>query len=352
MQTPRLSVNGRRIGLGDSAYIIAEMSANHSQDFDQAARIIQAAKEAGADAVKLQTYTPDTLTIDCDSPLFRIQGTMWHGRTLHDLYAEAYTPWDWQPRLKEAADSLGIDLFSTPFDDTAVDFLEDMQVPAYKVASFENGDLPLLRRIAKTGKPVLMSTGMASLAEIDEAVQTLREAGCTQLALLKCTSSYPALPEQMNLRCIPHLAETFGAVAGLSDHSMDIAVPVAGVTLGASVIEKHFTLSRSIPSPDSVFSLEPREFRSMVDAVRVAEKALGAVSYGVCEREEESRVFRRSLFIVRNVRAGEAFTQQNVRAIRPGHGLHTRHLDDILGRPAGRDIARGTPFSWDLLGRE
>ncbi len=342
-------VNGREIGDTSPVYVIAEMSANHAQDFDQAVKILQAAREAGADAVKLQTYTPDTMTIDCDNEYFCIKGTIWEGRNLYDLYGEAYTPWDWQPKLKEIAEGLGLDLFSTPFDATAVDFLAQMGVPAYKVASFEILDLPLLRKIAKTGKPVIMSTGMATLAEIDEAVRTVREAGGTQLVLLKCTSAYPALPEEMNLHTIPHLAEAFGVPVGLSDHTLDVAVPVAAVALGACIIEKHITLSRADGGPDSAFSLEPHEFKAMVDAVRVVEKALGIVHYGVSDEEAKSRVFRRSLFVVKDMKRGEMFTNENVRSIRPGYGLHTRYLTDVLGRHIADDIKRGTPLSWKLV---
>ncbi len=345
-----LTINKRRIGPGEPAYIIAEMSANHNQSFEQAAIILEAAKDAGADAVKLQTYTPDTLTLDCDNEYFRIKGTLWEGKNLYELYGEAYTPWEWQPKLKESADRLGIDLFSTPFDETAVDFLEEMGVPAYKVASFELADLPLLRKIAATRRPVIMSTGMASLAEIDEAVSTLRQHGTTELALLKCTSAYPAPPEEINLKTIPHLAETFGVPAGISDHTLGIAVPVAAVALGACIIEKHFTLSRSLGGPDSAFSLEPQEFKEMVRAVRQTEKAIGKVSYQLTEREQQSKVFRRSLFVVKDVAAGEAFSKENVRSIRPGHGLHPRHLDIVLGKKARQSIARGTPLSWELIG--
>jgi len=340
-------VGRREVGRGKPTYIVAEMSANHNQSFEQAVRIVQAAKEVGADAVKLQTYTPDTLTIDCDNEYFRIKGTAWEGRNLYDLYGEAYTPWEWQPRLKEVAAGLGPDLFSSPFDDTAVDFLEKMGVPAYKIASFELVDTALLEKVASTGKPVILSTGMATLAEIEEAVQTLRLAGCAELALLKCNSGYPAPPEEMNLRTIPHMSEAFGVPVGLSDHTLGIAVPVAAVALGACIIEKHFTLSRADGGPDSAFSLEPPEFKTMVDAIRVVEKALGVVSYEPTEREAASRVLRRSLFAVEDVKAGEAFTGKNVRSIRPSHGLAPRHLPEVLGRRAARDIARGTPLSWD-----
>lgn len=345
-----ITINGRMIGPGQPVYIIAEMSANHNQDFDQAVKIIHTAKESGADAVKLQTYTPDTITIDGDNEYFRIgKGTIWEGRTLYDLYQEAYTPWEWQPKLKVIADDLGLDLFSSPFDHTAVDFLEKMGVPAYKIASFELVDLPLIRRVAQTGKPIIMSTGMATLAEIDEAVHTAREAGTTQIALLKCTSAYPAPPEEMNLRTIPHLADAFQVPVGLSDHTLGIAVPTAAVALGACIIEKHFTLSRKIPGPDSAFSLEPQEFKEMVSAVRTAEKALGQIHYGVKEHEVMSRVFRRSLFVVQDMLAGERFTPEKVRSIRPGYGLHTRYLKTILGSYANQDIERGTPLTWNLV---
>jgi N-acetylneuraminate synthase len=344
-----IEIENRHIGLGKPNYIIAEMSANHNQDFDQAVKILEAAKEAGADAIKLQTYTSDTLTIDSDNECFRIKSAIWEGKNLYELYGEAYTPWEWQPKLKEVANGLGLDLFSTPFDPTAVDFLEDMGVPAYKVASFELVDLPLLRKIAETGKPIIMSTGMASLAEIDEAVRTIRHAGGNQLALLKCTSAYPASAEEMNLRTIPHLSQAFGLPTGLSDHTLDIAVPVAAVTLGACIVEKHFTLSRDIAGPDSAFSLEPDEFKAMVDAIRTAEKALGKIHYGVSEHEAKSRVFRRSLFVVKDIEAGEVFTEKNVRSIRPGHGLSPKYLEDVLGRRAAKDIARGTPLAWGLI---
>jgi N-acetylneuraminate synthase len=344
-----VSIKDRRIGPGQPVYIIAEMSANHGHDYDQAIRIVQAAYDAGADAVKLQTYTPDTMTIDCRKQYFQVSGTMWKGRNLYELYGEAYTPWEWQPRLKQAAEQMGLDLFSTPFDATSVDFLEEMDIPAYKIASFESVDLPLLRKVARTGKPVILSTGMASLEEIDEAVCTLRAEGAAGTILLKCTSAYPAPPAEMNLRTIPHLAERFGVPAGLSDHTLNAAVPVAAVSLGACVIEKHLTLSRSLPGPDSAFSLEPDEFREMVSAVRTAEQALGSVRYGVCDREASSRVFRRSLFVVQDIPAGEPFTTANVRAIRPGYGLHTRHLEEVLGRTAATDVERGTPLSWGLV---
>ena len=345
-----IEIGGRRIGPGYPTYIVAEMSANHNQDYDQAVKILKAAKNAGADAVKLQTYTADTLTIDCDNEYFQIKGTLWDGRTLHGLYSEAFMPWEWQPKLKVVADELGIDLFSAPFDSTAVEFLEAMDVPAFKVASFENVDIPLIRQMALTGKPIIMSTGMASLSEIDEAVATVRQAGGQNLALLKCTSAYPAPPEEMNLRSIKHLAEAFQVPSGLSDHTLGTAVPIAAVALGACIVEKHFTLSRDVPGPDSEFSLEPDELKHLINSVRIVEKAIGKVQFGVGEHESLSLGFRRSLFVVEDVASGGIFTSENVRSIRPGYGLHTRHIDDVIGRRAAKDVQRGTPLSWDLIG--
>jgi pseudaminic acid synthase len=347
--TEAIFINGRRIGKGQPVYVVAEMSGNHDQDFDKAVKIIEAAKESGADAVKLQTYTPDTITIDCDNEHFRIQGTIWEGLKLHDLYGEAYTPWDWQPRLKEVAESLGMDLFSTPFDLSAVEFLERMDVPAYKIASFENIDLPLIRAVARTGKPIIMSTGMSNLADIDEAVRTVRETGNDQLALLKCTSAYPAPPEEMNLRTIPHLAETFNLPVGLSDHTLGSVVAVAGVALGACMVEKHFTLSRKDPGPDSSFSMEPKEFAAMVTDIRTVEAALGRPSYEITEREKAGVIFKRSLFVVKDVDEGEPFTEENVRSIRPGHGLHPRYLDEVYKGCASRDLKKGTPLAWNMI---
>jgi pseudaminic acid synthase len=345
-----LQINQRIVGAGQPAYVIAEISANHNHEFEQAAKIVRAAKDAGADAVKLQTYTADTITLRSDQECFVVKGgTLWDGKTLHNLYGEAFMPWEWQPKLKVIANELGMDLFSSAFDETAVDFLESMGVPAHKVASFELVDIPLIQKMARTGKPLIMSTGMASLDEIDEAVAAARGAGATQIALLKCTSAYPASPEQMNLRTIPYLAAHAGLPVGLSDHTMDMAVPVTAIALGACIIEKHLTLSRSVPGPDSAFSLEPSAFKAMVDAVRIAEKSLGQARFGASEKEEGSRLFRRSLFVVADIKCGETFTEQNVRSIRPGHGLHTRYLKEVLGKSAAREIQRGTPLSWDLV---
>lgn len=342
-----MTINGRTIGVGHPTYIIAELSANHNHDYQAAVDLVHAAHEAGADAIKMQTYTADTLTIDSHRQYFQIgKGTIWEGKNLYQLYGEAYTPWDWQPKLKELTNKLGLDWFSTPFDFSAVDFLEELDVPVHKIASFEIVDLPLIERVGKTGKPVIMSTGMASLAEIAEAVDTLRKAGTTDLCLLKCTSSYPALPETMNLRTIPHLAEAFSVPSGLSDHTLGVAVPVASVAMGACVIEKHFTMSRDIEGPDSKFSLEPHEFKEMVDSVRMAEQALGQVHYGLSDSEQSSRVFRRSLFIVKDIKKGEPLTSENVRSIRPGHGLPPKHMEEVIGRVASEDIERGTPLEW------
>lgn len=333
-----------------SVYIIAELSANHNQDFDQAVALIKAAKTAGADAVKIQTYTPDTLTINCDNDYFRIgKGTIWEGKNLYSLYSEAFTPWEWQPELKEIANDIGLDFFSTPFDPTSVDFLESMDVPAYKIASFEIVDIPLIQKIARTGKPIILSTGMASVAEIYEAVQAIHNVGNNQIALLKCTSAYPALPEEMNLRTIPHLSELFDVPVGLSDHTLGIAVPVAAVSLGACIIEKHFTLSRKNPGPDSAFSLEPQEFSAMVESIHQVEKALGKISYAITERENASKIFRRSLFAVKDIKKGDVLTPENVRSIRPGYGLPPKYLAVILGKTANKDIAIGTPISWDFV---
>ena len=329
--------------------IVAELSANHKGSVERAESIIRAAAGAGAQAVKLQTYTADTITISCDNSYFRIKGTLWEGRTLHDLYQEAHTPWEWTPRLMALAHDLGMDCFSSPFDSSAVDFLEQCGVSRYKIASFEIVDIPLLKKIAATGKPVIVSTGMATLAEIDEAVRTLRKNGAGELTLLKCTSAYPAPPEEANLRTIPHLATTFNCRAGLSDHTMGSAVAVAAVSLGATMIEKHFTLARADGGPDGAFSMEPDEFRHLVDDVHRAENALGTISYDLTEKQRESIVFRRSLFAVRDIAQGERFTPDNVRSIRPAHGLHPRYLDVVLTKSAARSISAGTPLSWDML---
>lgn len=344
------NINKHEIGGRHSTYIIAELSANHHQSFENAIDLVKAAYKSGANAVKLQTYTPATLTIDLEGPMFTHNGeSPWRGKNLYSLYKEAYTPWEWQPDLKRIANELGMDLFSTPFDFSSVDFLQQMDIPAYKVASFEIVDIPLIRKIAHIGKPVILSTGMASLAEIEDAVHAIRKERNNQLALLKCTSAYPALPEEMNLRTIPHLAQMFNVPVGLSDHTLGISVPVAAVALGACIVEKHFTLSRKIPGPDSAFSLEPPEFKMMVDAIRETEKALGRVCYEVSECENESRVFRRSLFVVKDMKKGELFTDENVRSIRPGYGLAPKYISRIVGKRAKQNLKKGTAMDWDFV---
>lgn len=343
-------IENRIVGGKSSVFIVAELSANHLQDFDVAVKTIRIAKKSGADAVKFQTYTPDTITIDVDDEHFRIkQGNLWAGKTLYQLYQEAYTPWEWQPKLKEIAKDLGLICFSTPFDKTAVDFLEEMDVPAYKVASLEITDIPLIEYIASKGKPVMISTGIATLSDIEAAVNTCRKMGNDQIALLKCTSAYPAPLEDVNLRTIPNLADTFVTVVGFSDHTLGISAPIAAVALGAKIIEKHFILDRNLGGPDALFSLEPDEFRSMVSAVREVEKALGEVKYELTEKTKKSREFSRSLFVVEDVKKGENFTDKNIRSIRPGYGLHPKHFREIIGKKARRDIGKGTPLVWDLV---
>lgn len=347
--TRQMRIADRQVGSGHPCYVVAELSANHNGSYDRAVATIHAAKQAGADAIKLQTYTADTITIDSDRECFQIVEGPWKGRTLHDLYGEASTPWDWHAPLQRVAADLGLDLFSTPFDPSAIDLLERLAVPVYKVASFEVVDLPLLRRIGQTGKPVIMSTGMALLGEIQAAVDALRSGGADSIALLKCTSAYPAPPESMNLRTIAHLSETFDVVAGLSDHTLGSAVAVAAVAVGASIIEKHLTLSRADVGPDSGFSMEPHEFETMVRDIRIAEMALGRISYTRSDEDLRSVKYRRSLFIVEDVRVGEVLTLRNVRSVRPADGLSPSHLDDILGKVASRDVARGTPLAWDMV---
>ncbi|OIO54410.1 pseudaminic acid synthase [Candidatus Peregrinibacteria bacterium CG1_02_54_53] len=342
-------INGRTVGTGHPVYIIAELSANHGGNFDRAIETIRAMKESGADAVKLQTYTADTMTIESDREEFRIKGTMWEGKTLHQLYSEAMTPWEWQPKLKAEAERLGLDCFSSPFDATAIEFLEKMNVPAYKIASFEITDLPLIAFAARKGKPMIISTGMASEQEIQEAVACSQSVGNDQIILLKCTSAYPAPPEEMNLRTIPDMRERFKVPIGLSDHSLELAIPIAAVALGACAIEKHFCLSRKEPGPDTAFSLEPQEFRVMVDTVRITERALGTVSYEPSEKEKTSKKFRRSLYAVEPIAKGEVFTEKNIRSIRPANGLPPKELPNVLGKHAKSDIERGTPLTWNLI---
>lgn len=342
----------RLIGRNHAPFIIAEMSGNHNQSLERALEIVEAAARSGAHGLKIQTYTPDTMTIDLDEREFHISdpNSLWAGNSLYKLYGEAHTPWEWHKPIFERARELGIIPFSTPFDDTAVDFLESLDVACYKIASFENTDLPLIRRVAATGKPLIISTGMATAAEIDEAARAVREAGCHDLVLLKCTSTYPATPENTNVSTIPHMRELFGCEIGLSDHTMGIGVSVAAVALGATVIEKHFTLRRADGGVDSTFSLEPEELRTLVVETERAWQALGSVSYGPGEAEKKSLVFRRSIYIAEDVKAGEILTEANLRCIRPGFGLAPKYYDNLLGRRVNRDVDKGTPMSWDLIG--
>ena len=344
-------INNKKIGLGQPPFIIAEMSGNHNQSLERALEIVEAAAKTGAHALKIQTYTPDTMTLDLDEREFHISDpkSLWAGNSLYKLYGEAYTPWEWHKPIFDRARELGIIAFSTPFDDTAVDFLESLNVPCYKIASFENTDLPLIRRVAATGKPLIISTGMASIAELDDTVKAAREAGCKDLILLKCTSTYPATASNTNILTIPHMRELFGCEVGLSDHTMGVGVSVASVALGATVIEKHFTLNRADGGVDSTFSMEPAEMAQLVLETERAWQALGQVSYGATEAEKKSIVFRRSLYVVRDVKAGEALTKENVRAIRPGLGLAPKWIDIVLQKMAGSDIKRGTPLRWDLI---
>ncbi len=341
-------IGDRIIGEGYPAYIIAEMSANHSGSIERAKEIIREAKRCGADCVKIQTYTPDTITIDCDNSYFHIGDGTWEGENLYGLYGKAYTPWEWQQELKEEADRVGIDFFSTPFDDSATDFLEEIGTEFYKIASFEMVDIPLLKYVASKGKPIIMSTGMGSLEEIEEAVEAIYSTGNKQLALLKCSSAYPAISDQMNLKTMVDIKERFGLPVGLSDHSMGHIGAATAVAMGANIIEKHFCISREIENPDASFSMEPAEFKEMVDTIRQVELAMGKVFYGVSEQEKSNSVFRRSVFVVQDVKKGEKFTKENIRVIRPGYGAKPKYYESILGMTANQDISRGTPFNFEL----
>jgi pseudaminic acid synthase len=338
-----------RLGAEAACFIVAEISANHSQNFNRAVALIRKAKECGADAVKFQTYTPDTLTINVRNRYFQIRHPEWGGQTLYQLYQKAYTPWSWFKKLKRIADDLGIVFFSTAFDKTAVDFLEELRVPLHKVASFELVDLPLIEYIGKTKKPVILSTGMATRTEIKEAVEVLKRAGTKNIVLLKCVSSYPAKPESMNLRTIPDMKKLFGLPVGLSDHTLGIGASICAVSLGVKVIEKHFTLSREIKTPDSFFSIEPQELKMLVDNIRIVEKALGKVHYGLSQEEKRSRIFRRSLFAVEDIKKEGTFTNNNIRSIRPANGLRPKYLKSILGKKAKKSIKKGTPLTRDLI---
>lgn len=339
-----------KIGEGQTAFIIAEMSANHLQNYDRAVEIIKKAAWAGADAIKFQTYTPDTITINCENEYFQIkQGTIWDGTTLHKLYQGAYTPWEWQPKLKKIAEDEGLICFSSPFDFSAVDFLEEMNVPAYKIASFEINDIPFIEYIASKGKPIIMSTGIARMGDVQDAIDACKRMGNENIALLKCTSSYPAPVEEINLKTIPNMKETFDVIVGLSDHTMGNAVSVGGVAIGAKIIEKHITLRRADGGADSKFSMEPEEFKEMVDNIRMVEKALGKVTYDLTEKQKKSREHSRSLFVVEDIKEGEIFTEKNVKSIRPGFGLETKYIKNIIGKKAKKDILKGTPMQWDLI---
>ena len=347
-----ITIGNRQVGQDHPPFVIAEMSGNHNQSLERALAIVEAAAKSGAHALKLQTYTADTMTLDIDEGEFFISdpNVLWKGASLHKLYQKAYTPWEWHKPIFDRANELGMLAFSTPFDESAVDFFESLGVPAYKIASFENTDLPLIRKVAATGKPMIISTGMASVAELDESVRTAREAGCKDLILLKCTSTYPATPENTNIRTIPHLRDLFGTEVGLSDHTMGTGVSVASVALGATVIEKHFTLARADGGVDSAFSMEPAEMAALVLESERAWQALGRVTYGAASaQEEKSKVYRRSLYISRDLKAGEILDATSVRAIRPGLGLAPKFIDMVMGKPVKRDVKRGTPVSWDLL---
>jgi pseudaminic acid synthase len=349
--TETITISGRPIGRSHEPFIIAEMSGNHNQSLERALAIVEAAGKAGAHALKLQTYTADTMTLELARDEFFIDdpNSLWKGRSLHELYQQAYTPWEWHAPIFERARSLGMIPFSTPFDDTAVDFLESLGVACYKIASFENTDLPLVRKVAATGKPMIVSTGMANVADLDETVRAARAAGCKQLVLLKCTSTYPATPSDTNLLTIPHMRTLFGCEVGLSDHTFGIGASVASVALGASVIEKHFTLARADGGVDSTFSMEPEEMAALVVESKRAWLALGQVYYGLTEKEHKSLVFRRSLYVAEDIAAGDVLTERNLRIIRPGLGLPPKYFETLLGKRVGRAVRRGTPMSWDLL---
>jgi pseudaminic acid synthase len=349
-QMKSIRIENRMLGDDSPVFIVAEISANHLQDYSLAKKTIDAARKAGVDAVKLQTYTPDTITIDSEEDYFQIkQGTVWDGTTLYKLYEKAYTPWEWQPKLKEYAESLGLICFSSPFDKTAVDFLEEMNVPAYKVASFEITDIPLIEYIASKKKPVIISTGIATIQDIQEAINACKRVGNEEIILLKCTSAYPSPLSDVNLRVMADISTKFDVLVGLSDHTLGISVPIAAVALGACLIEKHLIIDRSLGGPDATFSLEPDEFKEMIERIREVEESLGEVDYSLTEKMKKSRELARSLFVIQNIRKGEKFTTENVRSIRPGYGLPPKDIDSVLGKRASVDIKRGTPLDWDLI---
>ncbi|WP_303247471.1 pseudaminic acid synthase [uncultured Methanobrevibacter sp.] len=343
-------IGNKEIGEDSPAFIIAELSANHMNDFDVAVKTIEAIAESGADAVKFQTFTPDTITLNCDNEYFHIkQGTVWDGQLLYDLYEDAYMPWDWQPKLKKIAEDLGLIVFSSPFDKTSVDFLEDMDVPAYKIASFEITDIPLIKYVASKNKPIIISTGIAEKEDIELAIETCLKEGNDKIAILKCTSSYPAPYEEINLKTINDMEKKFNTTVGLSDHTLGDEIAIAAVTLGAKIIEKHFILDKKLGGPDCEFSMEPQEFKKMVTAIRNTEKALGTVSYNLSDKTRKNREFSRSLFVVKNIKKGELITEENVRSVRPGFGLHPKYLEEVLGKKAKKDLEKGTPFKRDFV---
>ncbi len=343
-------IGNKTIGEGAPAFIVAEISGNHNQDYNRAVEIIHAAKEAGADAVKLQTYTADTITIDCDDECFQInEGTIWDGTTLYKLYQEAYTPWEWQPRLKEEANKIGLECFSSPFDFTSVDFLEKMDVPAYKIASYEINDIPLIRKIAKLHKPMIFATGIAYPEDIERALSVCRQEGNEDIILLKCVSSYPTPYEAVNLNVIPTLAKTYDCLTGISDHTMGTIVSAGSIPLGSKMVEKHLTLKRSDGGPDSAFSMEPEEFKQMVKDIRILEKALGSSEYVLTDTQKLEHGGSRSLFVVKDIQEGEILTPENIRSIRPGNGLHTMYYEKVLGKKAKRFLKKGTPLAWELI---
>jgi len=344
-----VKIKDRYIGEGHPCYIIAEMSANHAMDIENAIKIIHLAKESGADCIKIQTYTADTITLNSRKECFMIRGGTWDGYNLHDLYKEAYTPWEWQGRLKEEADKIGIDFFSSPFDITAIDFLEDIGIEFYKIASFELVDIPLIKYVASKGKPIIMSTGMGTLGEIEDAVNAVKSQGNNDLILLKCSSAYPVIPSDMNIATIRNLSEIFDLPAGLSDHSMGSIAAVTAVALGAKVIEKHFCISREIKNPDSTFSMEPHEFKQMVEDIRSAERAIGKINYGPTEMEKPMTAYRKSIWIAEDIKKGEVFSEQNIRVVRPAKGLEPKYYQELLGRKSAGNFEEGTPLKWDMI---
>lgn len=346
----KIEIGNRKIGDDEDVFIIGELSSNHQQNFDIAAKTIEATAKSGADAIKLQTYTPDTMTLNCDNNYFQIeQGTPWDGKTLYQLYNESYTPWEWHPHLKEIAEDLGLMFFSTPFDKSSVDFLEKMNVPLYKIASFEVTDLPFIKYVASKGKPILISTGISKLCDIELAIKTCYKEDNKKIALLKCTSQYPSPAEEMNLNSMISLKKIFGTVIGLSDHSLGVNIPIASVALGAKIVEKHITLDRDLGGPDSKFSLNPSEFKEMTKSIREIEKAMGKEEYQYNSFIEKNRMFRRSIFVCKDVIKGEIFTTENIKSIRPGYGIHPKYFTEILGKKAKNDIKKGIPLSWEMI---